>query len=145
MGLRAEIKSELDNDPEGRGYTTPGAYAALDDLGKAADDQAMADNMNDPNLTRNKTSLTGDEIFQATDQGDYTALTDEQKSQWLAFCARSTLDPFASANQNFVTDLIGAATVAALAILRVTPISRATELGLTRIRAGHVAEARLLT
>ena len=109
-----------------------------------ADHELAADQINAVDRTRTKASMTGDELFGATVATEYAALTDHRQQQWLAFCARATIDPGGAANVAFVKHIFTAAavTVSALATLRTVAISRADELGLQRIRAGTVAEAR---
>lgn len=121
------------------GHPGSGAYNA--------DDELAAGELNVVNRTRNKTSLTGDEMFGATDGTEYTGLTDHQQIQWLSMCGRASVDPFQSANVALVVEIFGggSATVTALNLLRVEAVSRAVELGLGFVSPGHVTEARLKT
>lgn len=125
---------ELTNDPLTRGYS-------------GMTNQQVADSLNSNTggneRSQDKTSLSGDEIFQATDSTQFAGLTDAQKSQWLAFCGRDSIDPFASANVTFVQNLFsGGATVTNLNALRVEDISRAQELSLGTVKEGDVEDAR---
>lgn len=125
------LRTELLTDPLARGYSgmTP--------------DQAAA-SLNTSNRTRNRVSMSGDEAFQATTSAEWTSLSAANKPLWLSFCARSVINPSASANVALVTALFGAgsATLAALNAARQESITRATELGLPRVEPGHVMEAR---
>lgn len=125
------LKAELTTDPLARGYS-------------GMSDVAAAASLNTVNRSKNRTSMTGDEIFQQTVPASFNGLSDTLKSQWLAFCGRSALDPFATANVQFVVAVFGAAsqTVTNLNAARVTLVSRAQELGLAEILPGHVAMAR---
>ena len=125
------LKDELINDPLVRGY------AAM------TDEEAAAD-LNTVYRTRNRTSMTGDELFQQTDSEEWSGLTEAKQSQWLAFCGRDSIDPFASANVALVQDIFGfgAGTLIALNAARLESISRADELGLGEVKIGHVQEAR---
>lgn len=135
----AALRSELD-----AGHPVTGAYDA--------NDQIAADQLNAVNRQRNKASLTGDEIFTATSPAEYNALNSGQgnsaddQGHWLAFCGRAEIDPFATANVQFVTDLFGSGstTLANLNTLRREDVSRAVELGLGRVNAGDVGIARAL-
>lgn len=126
------------------GHPDTGAYDA--------DDQVAADQLNAVNRQINKESLAGDEIFTATVPAEYNALdtgsgnTPDQQGHWLAFCGRDEIDPFATANVQFVTDMFGSgsATLAALNVLRRENVSRAVELGLGRVNAGDIGIARSL-
>ncbi len=133
------LRDELIGDPEGLGYP--------------ASDQGAADLINTltTGRTRNRVSMTGDEIAQQAVPAAYDALDDgsanntaDVKSHWLAFCARASIDPFASANEQLVISIFGAGspTVLNLQAARVETISRATELGLGFVNARDVGYAR---
>lgn len=115
-----------------------------------ADNQIAADQLNAVNRTRNRDVMTGDEVFEATDQTEFQSLPNGQGNNpdsyghWLIFCARNELNPFSTSNVNFVTDLFsaGSNTLANLNNLRREDISRATELGFPFMESGTVARAR---
>lgn len=127
----ALLKAEIDADPLGRGYS-------------GMDDAAVVADLNTVYRTRNKTSLSGDEMFGATDGSEFTALTEHKEQSWLAFCGRDSIDPFGTANVAFATYIFGggSTTLSNLNTLRTEDVSRADELGIGRVRVGHVAEAR---
>lgn len=121
----ADLKTELIDDPETRGYAS-------------MTDQEAADDLNMSYRTRNRTSMSGDEIAQQADPTEFNALDDgsanntaDVKSHWLALCARGSVDPFATANAQLVIAIFGAAStsVANLQAARVESITRAQELG----------------
>ena len=117
-----------------------------------ADDQLAADQLNAVNRTRNREAMTGDEVFEATDQTEFQNLPNGQGNNpdsyghWLIFCARNEINPFSSANVNFVTDLftVGSVTLASLNNLRREDVSRAVELGFGFVHQRDVAKARAL-
>ncbi len=113
------LATEISADPLGRGYA-------------AMTDQQVVDDLNTLYRTRDRASMTGDEVFAATDATQYNALTAANKLLWVAFCGRDIIDPFGTANVAFVTDVFGAPsdTLTALATARVESISRAVEIGI---------------
>lgn len=128
------LAAELTDDPLGRGY------AGMTDL-------QVSVSLNTVNRTRPWPFLTGDDAFQATDSSEFAALTnDTRRGLWLSFCARDTIDPFATANVAFVTWLFGGGsqTVANLASVRQENLSRAEELGLPPVSEQHVANVRAM-
>ena len=116
------------------GHPVTGAYSG--------DDATAAGELNALNIDVNLASISGDETFQATDATEYGALTDTEKQLWLAFCGRDIIDPFATANVTFVTDLFGAATVANLQAIRKKQTSQAALTFGKAVNEGHVAHAR---
>jgi len=109
--------------------------------------ETAAAEINLVNRTKNKTSLTGDEMFAATDATDWVGLTDHQQLLWLAFTGKDSLDPFAAANVALVTNIFGggSTTLTALAALRKEDVSRAGELGLGTVSPGQITEALAYT
>ena len=119
------------------GHPSTGVYSA--------DAQTAANEINAANITRIKASMTGEEVFQATVMSEYKALGADKKAQWLAFTNRDSINPEAGGRaQEIVVDIFGAGsqTVAALAAARNETVSRATVLGLGRVRAGDIIVAR---
>lgn len=133
------LKAEIDTDPLGRGYA-------------GMTDSQAADDINTVYRTRNKTSLSGDEIFNAANGGELAALAsgaagNQRKFQmFLALCSRDSINPFGSANVALVQEVFGAgsASLAALNALRTEQVSRAVELELGEVTAGLVAHVRTL-
>ena len=109
-----------------------------------ADSILAAAELNAVNIEVNLTSLSGDEMFGATDTTEYGLLSADDKQLWVSFCGRTSIDPFGAANVAFVQSLFaGGVTIAALAAMRTKLVSRATELGLGVVKAGHINEARV--
>ena len=142
------LKDELTIDPLVRGYNGPGA--ANPGPGPMSDQEAT-DDLNTSYRTRNRTSMSGDEIAQAADPTEFNALDDgsqnntaDVKSHWLALCGRTTIDPFATANVELVISIFGSGstTVSNLNAGRVESITRAVELGLGSVKSRDVGYAR---
>lgn len=127
-----KLNTEIDTDPLGRGYVGMTLQQAADDLN------------DDTQRSRNRTSMTGDEVFAAIEsQAVWDALTDAQRLEFLSLCGRDTLDPFSTANVALVTSIFGASvTLTNLQNARVESVSRATELGIGTVSAGHVEYVR---
>ena len=112
------LKNELLTDPLVRGYV-------------AMSDQEAADDLNTVYRPRNRTSMSGDEVFASIEsQAVWDGLTNNQRLEFLALCGRDSIDPFGVANVNFVKSIFGGAsgTVSNLAAARVESITRAQEL-----------------
>lgn len=128
----AALKTELD-----AGHPGTGAY---DD-----DDATALAQLHVSNRTTNKTSMSGDEVFAATDATEFTALTAGEKSLWMAFCGRASIDPFGSANVALVSSIFtGGDTLVALQAARTNSINRLTELGFGKIVLTDVTKARAM-
>lgn len=100
-------------------------------------DQEVLDWLNE-SVSRNKTSLSGDELFNAADTAEQNALTSAERSEWLALCGRDNIDPFGAANVALVVQLFGggSTTVTALNALRVEQVDRVTAAGVSRSNLG---------
>ncbi len=132
----ADLRDELLTDPLVRGYA-------------GMTDQQAADDLNTVNRTRNRTEMTGDEVFQSIEsQAVWVALTANQRLEFLSLCGRDILDPFGAANVNLVKSIFGggSATVTALEAARIENITRAEELpGVAApVKVGHVEVARVV-
>ena len=127
------LKTELDTDPLTRGYA-----------GMAAADAAI--DMNTIYRTRQRDAMSGDEVFNATDATEFTGLTESKQTLWVSFTSKDVLDPYASANIDFVDFVFGggSTTRSNLQALRVESVSRAVELGLGIVKTGDVEFARSL-
>ena len=123
---------EVRDDPLQRGYA-------------AKSHQEVADDLNTEYRERLLQTMSGDELFCHTDIAEFGGLTMEQKQLWVSFCGRTAVDPSKAANVSFVTWLFGdeSMTVTALNTARREDISRAFELGLGAVSAGHVESARV--
>ena len=133
-----DLAHELSVDELGRGYS-------------GMTDQQAADDLNTSYRTRNRTSMTGDEIAQAADPTEFDGLengaannTTDDQGHWLVLCARASIDPFATANVQLVISIFGggSTSVANLNAARVESITRAVELGLGEVKSRNVGYAR---
>lgn len=127
------LATELTSDPLVRGYS-------------GMSDEAAADSLNTIDRDQNRSSISGDAAFDATDSTEFAALSAHKQQLWLAWCGRSDIDPFGSANVAFVQWIFGggATTITNLVALRKQQVSRATELGIGFVRTGDVSQARAL-
>ena len=133
-----DLAHELSVDELGRGYS-------------GMTDQQAADDLNTSYRTRNRTSMSGDEIAQAADPTEYDALNNGQgnsaddQGHWLILCARGSVDPFATANVQLVVSIfgVGSTSVSNLNTARVESITRGDELGFGLVKVGHVQVARI--
>ncbi len=134
----AALKVELDVGHPGP-TSNPGVVAYN------ADDVIAADQINEVNRTRNRTSMTGDEILNQVDATDWAGLTAVNKQLVWDVVHLGEVDPFGVA-ETLLTDAFGggSTTIIALAAARIDDVSRAVELGLGFTGEGHVAQARAL-
>lgn len=125
------LKSELDNDPLGRGYST-------------MTDQEVADDLNTEYRTQNINSFSGDFMFSRTDPTEFSNLTDHKQDLWNSFCSKASVDPWESNNVEFVKFIFGdsSTTVSNLSNSRTEFISRAEDLGYNSISAAQVTTVR---
>jgi len=134
------LRDEITNDPLGRGYS-------------GMNDGEVAIDINTEYRSRNRTSMSGSEIWKNTNLAEFGALLQgasvagkaerNEKLEWISFCAIDSHDPFGSSVQ-FVTNLfgVGSVTVTNLNAARVETISRGNELGFGYVKIGHVEMAR---
>ena len=139
MGRLRKIKDEITNDPNSQTYP-----AGVDETERLS----IVSKMNAQVITRNRASLSGDEVFRATAAGDYTPLANEAKDQWLMFCQKDQIDPFDGNNIAFLRSIFGAPpsdTETALEAIRTEIVSPATDAGIGgRVRLGQVEDALAL-
>lgn len=126
------LSDEITNDPLARGY------AGMTDAQVAASLTGVIDR------TKTRATVSGSEIFNATDDVEYAALTDAQKSAWDALCAIETIDTGNGVAKAREAELFGAGTTTRsnLVALRTESVSRAQELGLGNVNEGDVRQAR---
>ena len=124
------LGDELLNDPLTRGYT-------------GMTDQEAADDLNSEYRSRDRSSMTSTEVWQAIDVTELRALADGDRSLVMAVLQFEKINPFGNEAVLF-TALFGggSATLIALNVARVETVSRAIELGIRTVRAGDVRNAR---
>jgi len=128
------LKAELD-----AGHPDTGAYDV--------DSQLAADDINLVNRTRIKASMSGQAMFENTDNAEYGALSDSKKSEWLGFCGIDSHDPKTNGPAHlFVEYVFGnpSATRTNLLDARTEDVSRAIELGFGAVRGIDIKKARAL-
>lgn len=129
-----DIKVELDTDSLVRGYAG------------MTDEQVTVD-LNTVYRTKVKSSVSGAQAFQVTDSGEFDALSDAARSEWLSLCAIESVDPAnGTPAAGTATRLFGggSVTVAALNDFRTDDVSRAVELGVGSVTIGDVQNARAI-
>lgn len=126
----AALKAELTT-----GHPDTGAYSG--------DATAAAAELNAENRQRLRESVTGSAVLNAIDKAEFLSKTAEQRQRVWNLLHLGTLDPF-GIEADLLIDIFGAgsATITALALIRVEPISRAEERGFGEVTAGHVQRAR---
>ncbi len=126
----AKLKAELTDDSLTRGYS------GMTDVQAAAD-------LNTVYRERNKASMSGSEVINNVDPGEWNALTDAQREAVWNIVHLGTLNPF-GIEATMLTAVFGAEsnTIAALAAARKESVSRAVELGLGTVAPGDVENAR---
>ena len=112
------LKSEILTDPLGRGYAT-------------MSDREVADRSNINDRPRNRTSMTASEVYNAIDQGEWTALSAAVRAEIWDILHLDEINPFGREAQRFASIFPNnGVTITALKAARVESISRAVELGL---------------
>jgi len=124
------LKNELATDPLGRGY------AGMDD-GEAAED------LNLQYRTRIRQSMTASEVLNATNKSEFDGLSDSAKQIYWNLLHMGQLNP-AGIEAAIMVDIFGggSTTIVMLQAARLTPVSRAQELGLPTLKPFDVATAR---
>ncbi len=138
----AALQTELNTDPQTLGYAAP--PTPLYDEATAIADAAL---INNENIASVKASLSGAEVFEATDATEFDALTDAQRSEWLSLCAIDSMNPANGTPAAAAATRIfggGSATLTALQSLRAENISRAQQLFGVAVQVGDIQAARQL-
>ncbi len=138
MSNEAKIRKELDDDPVGIGYS--------------ANDAEAADQMNDDTLdSRPVPHITNSELYEATDEDEFEALTDAKKVRYDRLLLLDEISVTSgSRGQDVIKALFagGTTTRAAVIALASRPRSRAEAIGAYPIPPGvrpdDVTRARAL-
>lgn len=109
-------------------------------------DQQVADELNALDKTTVRSTVSGSEIFNATDDTEYAALTEAQKSAWDALCAIDTINTSSGVAKAREAELFGpgTATRTSLLALKNQTQSRAQQIGVGTVDAGDIKHARAL-
>ena len=128
------LNTELTSDPLTRGYS-------------GMTDQEAADDLNVVYRTLPVDTVPGSDIFNATDDVEYGALTAEEQNRWVNMCGVAEIDVASGVAKSLEDELFGAGTTTRtnLAALKTRDVSRGVELELGKApNASHVAHARTL-
>lgn len=134
MADLAALRAEIDTDPLARGYA-----------GKS--DGWVADSItNTIDRVVSRATVSGAEILNATDDGEYGLLTAAQQSSWLALCGVDSINTASGVAKSLEASLFGGGTQtrANLLALKNSTVSRAAELGLGSVNVQDVTKARAL-
>lgn len=131
-----DLRTELAGDPLGRGYSGMSDQEATDDLNSiypAPDTR-----------TRNRTSMTASEVYNAVDQGEWAGLSTSQQDEIWNILHMGEVNPFGREAARFQAIFGAGATLTALKAARIESITRAQELPGVRspVKVGHVQVAR---
>lgn len=131
MGRIKILASELATDPKSLGYA-------------GMSNAEVATVMNSPIQSRDKTSLTTQEVLGAMEASALLTLPNDQATRVWGVLGMDSIDPFGVAVDVFI-EAFGptSATITDLKALRVQAISRAQELGYQGVvKEGHVEQAK---
>ena len=128
-----KLKEEIITDP----LIPKRGYAAMTDAEIAVD-------MNTVYRQSNKTSMAGTEILNVIDKSEFNALTTAKRQSFWNILHLGNINPF-GIEADLLVDIFGGGsiTISNLQGLRKKNISRADELGIGKVREGHVLEARV--
>ena len=114
-------------------------------LYSAMTDAEIVTELNAVDKQRNKTVMTGSEVWNAVDVSEYESKTDAQRAELMSFCGVDEHDPF-GVSADFIIAIFGggSATVSTLATLRVELVSRAIILELPVISLGDIEYVRTI-
>ncbi len=117
---------EVSIDPLGRGYS-------------GMTSQQVADDLTTNYRTAWLSCVDGSALLDAIDAADWVSVTDAQQSQALSILAIGCLNPQGNARTLMIGIFgSGSQTIVNMAAVAQEPISRAAELGLSKVRAGDV-------
>lgn len=126
------LKTELDTDPLGRGYS-------------AMTDEQAADSLNAPVRDVDRVEFSGGMLAACITPADWTALSNGGKEAVKLYCAAGPM-PMTSNLKAVLAGLFGAGTQTRTNLIALMKRggSRAEELGLGRVTPSNVADARRL-
>ena len=124
------LRTEVESDPNGRGYS-------------GMSDSAVAIDMNTSYVSQNRTSMTGSEIVNAVVISEFNGLSADDKQLFWDIVHLGTINPF-GVEATILTSVFGGGsdTIMALAVARVVTITRANELGLGTVKTGYIEKVR---
>jgi len=119
------------------GHPVSGAYNA--------NAQLAANQINALDIDSIRASISGADVFAATDPVEFGGLTTAKKAEWLAFCGITDHSPENNGlAHKFIEYVFGgaSATETALALVRKKTVSRGSQLGLKELKGSHIQMAR---
>jgi len=108
-----------------------------------ADPLIASQQLNAKNRPRNKKIMSGSEIMNAIDNGEFTALSVSDQQMIWNILHLGNINPFGLEATLFINIFGASTTITTLQVLRVELISRVQELDLPFAKPGHVIEARM--
>lgn len=125
------LRAELDSNP--------GLYGAMSDV-------EVERELNAVDKQETRQYVSGSEIYNAVNDAEYAGLSDAQKDVLRSMASIDQIDTSSGvAKADIQFALAGQATsIANLQALKTTLVSRASQLGLGRVRIGDVTNARAL-
>src|SRR6056297_3496610 len=93
--MTSALEKEIAQDPLGRGYAS-------------MTDQQVTDDLNTFVRAVPKNELSGETMWQQTVPAEFAALSSNNQQLWVSFTRGDGIDPFATANVQFVTLIFGA-------------------------------------
>ncbi len=107
-------------------------------------DQAAAAALNAANISVDVHTISGSDVFEATTQTDYAALTATQKNLYHAIMGMDSITVRGSNTRAALLAMFGAGTQTRtnLGALQTRMMSRAEQIGLGRVEAGQVQMVR---
>jgi len=125
------LRSELSDDPLTKGYS-------------GMSDQEAADDINDVNRTVDRETVTSCQMQSEVVGTEHTALTQAKRDVWISIlCDSVSIDNTNIRNQIKEIWGVGTATRSNLAALQTKTVSRATELGIGKVKIGDVQQGRM--
>ncbi len=127
----ADLQNELTVDPLIRGYAE-------------MTNQEIATDLKTKSRSRNRTSMTGSEVLNAIDAGEWAVISDTDKQVVWDVVHVGTINPF-GIEQILMVSVFGEGsdTIVALAAARTEAISRVVELGLGKFSTSDIMKARV--
>lgn len=124
------LQDEVQTDPLGLGYA-------------GMTDQQVADSLNASTRSRNRSMMTASEVMNQINVSEFNILSSANERKIWDVLHIGDINPFGVEAAIFIGVFGGgSATVGALQAARIESVSRATELGLGKVKVGHIAIAR---
>ncbi len=106
------------------------------------DNKQVADSLNTVDRTRNRTSMTATEVYNAIDQTEWAGLTALSQQEIWDILHLGDLNPFGREKARFLSIFGAGDTITALNAARTEDVSRAVEINIGFVREGDVEYVR---